>query len=87
MKTLSRVALAAMVAVFVGATLGVMWIALPHETIGEGAAIFSIAFLAAIAASYFFVRSNERNIERAVRTRDRSALKRMIFGKDSGEQD
>ena len=87
MKNMSRIAFAALVAVFVGATLGAMWMGLPHEVIGEGAAIFTIAFLAAIAASFAFVRSNERNIEKAIRARDRSALKRMIFGRGWGTHD
>lgn len=87
MKILSRIALVAMVAIFVGATSLMMWLALPRETISEGAAIFTIAFLAAIAASLAFVRSNERNIDKAVRTRDRTALKRMIFGKGRDKLD
>lgn len=87
MKVLSRIAFTAMTAVFVGATLGAMWIGLPNETISEGAAIFTIAFLAAIAASLAFVKSNQQSIEKVIYERDRSALRRMIFGKGRGTRD
>jgi len=84
MKISSRIAFTAMTAVFVGATLGAMWISLPYETISEGVAIFTIAFLAAIAASFAFVKSNQQAIEKVIHEQDRSAFRRMIFGKGRG---
>lgn len=80
MKPLVRLALVVMVVGFVASMGLVMYLGLPAQDIADGAAIFAIAFIAAIAGIVVFVRSNAQNIEDAVRRRDRGALWRTVLG-------
>lgn len=81
MKRNSRLFLAVILITFLGTTLGFLWLFVPHDIVNGGSVIFTLAFLAAVAAVWFFVRSNASNIEAIAQKGDLGAIKKMLIGK------